>query len=249
VKATVSAGDIYGTVSNSTAGGSPVVTTVTVTWDSGELDSGLSAVWTGILTPGNPSIPGGVTLSDLQKLHALTESATRIDAAADLLDPANRTIGDILTETSAGTMGAIAAVAATQYLKSTGIASLPAYSKLRLSDTGVNIYTKEVTGTGNTDVTLGYQPSVCIVLAANDTGWSIGFDVGSSTRGFLLFATDSTTITKALSIAGTGTHSFHVRNYANSSSASGAITMRSDGYRITVDQHNVNIDVVILALP
>jgi hypothetical protein len=78
VKATVSAGDIYGTVSNSTAGGSPVVTTVTVTWDSGELDSGLSAVWTGILTPGNPSIPGGVTNNDLKILH---DHATDIDEA------------------------------------------------------------------------------------------------------------------------------------------------------------------------
>lgn len=57
LKAIVTAGTIYGTVSNSAAGGGPVVTTVTVIWDSGALDAGLSAIYTGIITPNNTSLP------------------------------------------------------------------------------------------------------------------------------------------------------------------------------------------------
>ena len=51
LQAIVSAGTIYGTVTASAAAGSPLVTTVTVSWDSGALDQGLSAVSTGIITP------------------------------------------------------------------------------------------------------------------------------------------------------------------------------------------------------
>ncbi len=55
VKASVTAGTIYGTVTGSSyATGS---TTITVQWDSGSLDSGLSAVSTGLLAPTNVSIP------------------------------------------------------------------------------------------------------------------------------------------------------------------------------------------------
>ena len=50
VQASVAAGIIYGTVSNSAASGSPITTTVTVAWDAGALDAGLSAVATGIIT-------------------------------------------------------------------------------------------------------------------------------------------------------------------------------------------------------
>jgi len=57
VKASVTAGTIYGTVTAVSAGGGPVTTTVTVAWDSGQLDSGLTGASTGILTPVNPSIP------------------------------------------------------------------------------------------------------------------------------------------------------------------------------------------------
>ena len=47
------------------------------------------------------------------------------NAYQPLLDAANRTVGDIITETSAGTMGAIAAAAAGNYLKSAGVATVP----------------------------------------------------------------------------------------------------------------------------
>jgi len=57
VKATVTAGTIYGSVSAVSASGLPVVTTVTVSWDSGSLDNGLSVVYTGIFSPVNTSVP------------------------------------------------------------------------------------------------------------------------------------------------------------------------------------------------
>ena len=59
VKATVAAGIIYGTVVTSSTGGSPVVTIVTVLWDTGILDAGLSAIATGIITASaHSSLPG-----------------------------------------------------------------------------------------------------------------------------------------------------------------------------------------------
>jgi hypothetical protein len=52
IKATVTAGTIYGTITNSVAAGGVIVTTVTVLWDLAfALDAGLSAVWTGIVSP------------------------------------------------------------------------------------------------------------------------------------------------------------------------------------------------------
>ncbi len=57
VQAIVSAGTIYGTVTAAASSGSPLVTTVTVSWDSGVLDQGLSAIATGILTPLQSALP------------------------------------------------------------------------------------------------------------------------------------------------------------------------------------------------
>jgi hypothetical protein len=60
VRATVSAGTIFGTV---TASVFSSLTTVTVTWDSGALDNGVSAVDVGLLNPAVPSFPSGYTAS------------------------------------------------------------------------------------------------------------------------------------------------------------------------------------------
>lgn len=88
VKATVSAGTIYGTVSNSTAGGSPVVTTVTVTWDSGSLDSGLSAVWTGIINVNNTSFPTKTLVGTVIPGYVSRSKITYKDTDEIYLDPA-----------------------------------------------------------------------------------------------------------------------------------------------------------------
>lgn len=53
IKATVTAGTVYGTITNTAFA---ALTTVTVALDSGNLDSGLSAVSYGIVAPVNPSI-------------------------------------------------------------------------------------------------------------------------------------------------------------------------------------------------
>lgn len=54
IKATVTAGTVYGYISVSAFG---ALTTVTVVLDSGSLDSGLSAVQLGLITPTNTSLP------------------------------------------------------------------------------------------------------------------------------------------------------------------------------------------------
>jgi hypothetical protein len=54
IKATVTAGTVYGYISASVFG---ALTTVTVVLDSGTLDSGLSAVQLGLITPTNTSLP------------------------------------------------------------------------------------------------------------------------------------------------------------------------------------------------
>jgi hypothetical protein len=66
IQATVTAGVVYGTVTAAVFG---TVTTVTVSLDSGALDSGLSTVALGLLTPVNPSytpIPIGTVMSFFQ---------------------------------------------------------------------------------------------------------------------------------------------------------------------------------------
>ena len=60
VRATVTAGTIYGAITASVFGS---LTTVTVAWDSGSLDSGLSEVDVGLMNPLNPSLPSGMKLS------------------------------------------------------------------------------------------------------------------------------------------------------------------------------------------
>lgn len=60
VRASVTAGTVYGTITNSAF---TSLTTVTVALDSGSLDSGLSEVDVGILNPGTPSFPSALNHS------------------------------------------------------------------------------------------------------------------------------------------------------------------------------------------
>lgn len=70
VKTTNSGGTRYGTITASAYG---AVTTVTVSNDSGSLDSGISAVSYGVLSVTNPSVPG-----ELVALLGLTSAADKI---------------------------------------------------------------------------------------------------------------------------------------------------------------------------
>ena len=265
VKATVSAGDIYGTVSNSTAGGSPVVTTVTVTWDSGELDDGLSAVWTGIITPNGSAQIGatytelaqlngaGCTKGDFQKLHALTTSATLIDAAAYLLDPANRAIGDIITETSAGTMGAIAAAAVGNYLKSAGVGAIPQWGKLSLEDTGVAVGYRGIATSSQTDIaiTTGFRPSAMFFLAPVHTATgaclSVGFSNGSTNHCvFMVIGADHYEVDEDFASC------FYIRNPAGDGMRSGAVISRSStGFTVRQEPDGslLSTNLIYCALP
>lgn len=51
IRATLDGGDIYGTAINVEVAGTPAVSTITVKWDSGSLDSSLSVVKRGIISP------------------------------------------------------------------------------------------------------------------------------------------------------------------------------------------------------
>ena len=124
----------------------------------------------------------GVVKADLVKLHAMTLSAVE----ANLLDADNRTIGDILTKTSGSTMGAIAAVAVGNYLKSAGVGAIPQWGKLSLADTGVAVGYRSITTSSQTDIaiTTGFRPSAMFFLApvhaANWSCLSVGFSNGST---------------------------------------------------------------------
>jgi hypothetical protein len=78
IKATVTAGTVYGRISNSVFG---ALTTVTVVLDSGTLDSGLSAVQLGLLTATKSSIPALITLTTL---NATTVNATDVLVADEV---------------------------------------------------------------------------------------------------------------------------------------------------------------------
>ncbi len=71
VQANVAAGVIYGTVTASSSAGSPLTTTVTVAWDSGQLDGGLSSVAVGILSTSKSALPAPpVYISNFASLSA-----------------------------------------------------------------------------------------------------------------------------------------------------------------------------------
>jgi len=55
IQASISGGSIYGTIESSSSVGTPVITTVTVTWDSTVLNNSVTAVLLGIVAGGQPS--------------------------------------------------------------------------------------------------------------------------------------------------------------------------------------------------
>jgi hypothetical protein len=84
LQAIVSAGTIYGTITASSSSGSPLVTTVTVSWDSGQLDTGLSAVATSIITPVHSGLPAPPVY--VSNYASLTSAVAAIGSASmDLL--------------------------------------------------------------------------------------------------------------------------------------------------------------------
>jgi len=193
-----------------------------------------------------------VTAANINSAGTLCKDVTATATELNLLDADNRTVGDIITETAAGTMGAIAAVAATQYLKSAGVATLPAYGKLALSDTGVKIGEITADTAGAVVVTgVGFNPSVVIFLAqdkysTSSRGLSIGFDDGT-TRCCVEVCSD-------VSYGGyTANYSIAILHRAGYMAAGYVSAKSSDGFTVTFSAPSgtyENIDAVYyLALP
>lgn len=55
MQVSVTGGSIYGTITASTQGGTPIITTVTVAWDSTTLNNSLTAVALGVIPGGMPT--------------------------------------------------------------------------------------------------------------------------------------------------------------------------------------------------
>lgn len=91
VRASVTAGTVYGTI---TASAFTSLTTVTVALDSGSLDSGLSEVDVSILNPANPSLPLG-----LNPTFATVTTTGNATVGGALAVTGNETVGGNLTVT------------------------------------------------------------------------------------------------------------------------------------------------------
>lgn len=113
IKAVVTAGTIYGTITNVAAAGAPIVTTVTVLWDlSYALDGGLSSVSTGIISPiasGSPyQVPIGVVLDwypALAGVPVLSYGFVQCDGQT-LTDPASPMNGQVIPNLNGAAAGA-----------------------------------------------------------------------------------------------------------------------------------------------
>lgn len=115
IKATVTAGTIYGTITNVSAAGSPTVTTVTVLWDlSYALDSGIATgtVWTGIISPiasGTPyQVPLGAIMDwypSLTGVPALPYGWVQCDGQT-LTDPLSPMNGQVVPNMNGAAGGA-----------------------------------------------------------------------------------------------------------------------------------------------
>lgn len=99
VQASVTAGTVYGVI---TASSYTSLTTITVAWDSGSLDSGLSQVLVGILNPAYSSFPSGYAASF--SYAAVTGSIMRVgsgqNAEIDLIMNNSNTAGQFFINTS-----------------------------------------------------------------------------------------------------------------------------------------------------
>lgn len=97
IRATLDGGDIYGTAINVEVAGTPAVTTITVKWDSGSLDSSLSVVKRGIISPALSSMaikPPKVLASDYTvgpDDHAATLIANSASPITFTFGPASNT--------------------------------------------------------------------------------------------------------------------------------------------------------------
>lgn len=212
------------------------------------------------------TILGSASAADLTKLHALTADAAElnkmdgvtgstaeINAAVDAIKAAT-TQGDLLVK-GASAIERLAAVAATQYLKSAGVSTKPAYSKLALRDTGVKVGTFSArSGDGFQAITgVGFTPS-CVIAFANGAGYPAYF----ASWGFASLAASMCIWSMAdfqkFYVSGfmlSSEHLVHVGPYGSAALSS----MDTDGFTLSWTDRTNNdnpqgvLGVVYLALP
>jgi hypothetical protein len=186
----------------------------------------------------------GIMKADLEKLHAITASAVNINALTALLDADNRTVGDIITKTSAGTMGAIAAVAVGSYLKSAGVGELPAWGKMSLGDTGVAVDNFTFTSTGSLSITgVGFKPSLVIFFGVYEDTLSFGVSTASKSRSVrIVLGTDNATRSSS--------YCFSLGDNIGIADVIATLTsMDSDGFTLNVSKVSGTANVSYIAFP
>ena len=183
------------------------------------------------------------TAAELNIMDGMTGSTAEINAAVDAIKAAT-TQGDLLVK-GASAIERLAAVAATQYLKSTGVGAKPAYGKLALRDTGVKVVQQSIDAGVSGDITItgvGFQPSVAIILGVCDSvQLSIGFDAISTQGAVLVYGGTS------LNIFINASRSI----FLSSDGAGGSFSsFNSDGGVITVPSSYAKaLHLIILFLP
>jgi len=190
VKTTNTGGTIYSTISTSAYSS---VTTVTLVNDSGVLDSGLSSVSVGLLTPQNPSYPAltdtypvVVGASDSSKtsrieVDGITTATTRVNYQAD----ENSTLGAAWETKNLSLTASVAANALTVAVKTLGgsdaSANNPIIFKFRNVTAGTGTYTN-VSLTGALSLTVSSGSTLGTVSATAHRLYLVVFNDASTLR-------------------------------------------------------------------
>jgi hypothetical protein len=193
IKATVTAGTVYGYIS---ASAYTSLTTVTVVLDSGSLDSGLSAVQLGLLTRINPSQPNLTDAifrvlgsSDPTKQVALevdnlttatTRTLTLQDKSGTL--PISADINDSLNYSLSATVGSNAlTIALKTKAGNDPSAGDPVFIPFRSATAGTGDYSV-LTVTAATSLTISSGSTLGTTSAVASRLWIVGFNDGGTFR-------------------------------------------------------------------
>lgn len=159
----------------------------------------------------------------------------------------------VLTNFLNETFGKLAYVVAgstlNYYLKANGSGERASFGKLALSDTGIDISQVSLSSSGKTTVSLDFEPSLLIFLAA-DAGVesaSIGVDNGTSHSCVAVYRDASNYLKVGIS----STLSIYTRNHDESVKMVGYIVSKnSSGYSITATETGTaSTTVTCVALP
>jgi hypothetical protein len=177
IKASVTAGTVYGRISASAFG---AVTTVTVVLDSGTLDSGLSAVWYGLLSASNPSIP---TIIDTYPLRTGSSDVTKmVTLEVDVLPSGvNRTLYPTLPKNSQTTAYTVVAADYGKVLTLSGTFSLTLTAAATLGE-GWHCWVNNI-GTGVITIDPNSTETIFVAGGAQTPATTITLPYSGSTQG------------------------------------------------------------------